>query len=152
MTLREFLGERGVRMDAAGLLAGLDGSTKGRVLLAEALYAIWRTRRAFFSHPAILPTLQGGAMEGDTNRSRGAEVPIGGNRLPASHRRDGGLVISRPAVPKPIVVLPLRNLVEQVPDQRRLHRHVRIVQQAVQLIELPGIIVGARTLHLSRSS
>jgi transcriptional regulator with XRE-family HTH domain len=31
MTLREFLGARGVRMDAAGLLAGLDGSTISKI-------------------------------------------------------------------------------------------------------------------------
>lgn len=31
MTLREFLGERDIRMDAAGLLAGLDGSTTSKI-------------------------------------------------------------------------------------------------------------------------
>jgi hypothetical protein len=36
------------------IVAGLDGSTKGRVLLAEALDAIWRTRRGLFTHPIVL--------------------------------------------------------------------------------------------------
>jgi transcriptional regulator with XRE-family HTH domain len=36
MTLREFLTDRGVRMDAAGLLAGVDASTISRIAAGKA--------------------------------------------------------------------------------------------------------------------
>jgi plasmid maintenance system antidote protein VapI len=36
MTLRDFLSERGIRMDAAGLLAGVDASTISRIASGKA--------------------------------------------------------------------------------------------------------------------
>ena len=44
--------------------------------------------------------------------------------------------------------LVLRDLGEQPPDQSRLYRHIRVVQEAVHLIELPGIGVVGHVLRL----
>jgi hypothetical protein len=46
----------------------------------------------------------------------------------------------------------LRYLGEQAPDQRGLHRHVWIVQDAVYLMELPGIIFIGHVLRLLASA